>query len=153
MGSSAASSVAGAMIPFLLNGIPPDKELVIKAALEAETAVSGRHLDNILPAYLGGLCLVHDVQDLRYMKLPIRDDIYVCLFTPYMSMPTKESRELLQGPVDLSVFVKQMANALGTAAILNKGNLDDLHHYIWKIYFLSLCEQQQLKTMENSKRI
>ncbi len=130
MGSSAASSVAGAIIPFLLNGIDPDEEIVIEASLEAEGVVSGRHLDNILPAYLGGLYLVHDVQDLRYMKLALRSDLYIALFTPFMSMPTKESRKHLRGPVDLKVFVNQMANSLGTAAILNNGNLDDLKYYM-----------------------
>ena len=134
MGSSAASSVAGAIIPFLLNGMDPEEKIVIEASLEAETVVSGQHLDNILPAYLGGLYLVHDVQDLRYMRLALRSDIYIALFTPFMSMPTKESRKNLQGPVDLEVFVKQMANSLGTAAILSKGNLDDLKYYMEDLF-------------------
>ena len=44
MGSSAASSVAGAIIPFLLNGMDPEEKIVIEASLEAEANVSGRHL-------------------------------------------------------------------------------------------------------------
>ena len=89
MGSSAASSVAGAIAAFSSSGKTPEDRIVLLSALEAEAFVSGRHLDNILPAYMGGLCLVHDVQDLRYMRLPLREDIYICLFTPHMLMPTK----------------------------------------------------------------
>jgi homoserine kinase len=49
-------------------------------------------------------------------------------------MPTKESRKQLQGPVSLDVFVNQMANSLGTAAILSSGNLNDLKYYMKDLF-------------------
>ena len=150
MGSSAASSVAGALIPFLLHGVEPVESVVIEAALEAEGIVSGRHLDNILPAYLGGLCLVHDVQKYRYMRLGVRDDIHIALFTPFMMMPTKESRKALQGPVDVDVFVQQMANSLGTISILRDGNLDDLKYYM-KDLFSEPIRTKEIKQYEQFK--
>ena len=150
MGSSAASSVAGALIPFLLHGVEPVESVVIEAALEAEGIVSGRHLDNILPAYLGGLCLVHDVQKYRYMRLGVRDDIHIALFTPFMMMPTKESRKALKGPVDVDVFVQQMANSLGTISILRDGNLDDLKYYM-KDLFSEPIRTKEIKQYEQFK--
>ena len=68
------------------------------------------------------------------MKLALRSDIHIALVHTIYVHANKESRKYLQGPVDLEVFVKQMANSLGTAAILNKGNLDDLKYYMEDLF-------------------
>src|SRR5688572_27720331 len=57
MGGSAASSVAGAYAAALALGQSPAMRDVIAAALEGESVVAGRHLDNIAPSVVGGLAL------------------------------------------------------------------------------------------------
>src|SRR5262245_12338652 len=58
-GGSAASAVAGAVAANALLGQPLEPLGVLRAALEAEAHVAGRHADNVAPALLGGVVLVH----------------------------------------------------------------------------------------------
>src|SRR5438105_8200979 len=59
MGGSAASAVGGALGAALASGsASPDSKDIMRAALEAESIVAGRHLDNIAASTLGGLTIV-----------------------------------------------------------------------------------------------
>ena len=57
-GGSAASAVAGAVAVNALCGSPLGTEALLEACLLAESTVAGRHLDNLAPSLLGGICLV-----------------------------------------------------------------------------------------------
>ena len=57
-GGSAASAVAGAVATNALCGSPLPTEALLDACLLAESTVAGRHLDNLAPSLLGGICLV-----------------------------------------------------------------------------------------------
>ena len=60
---------------------------MIEAALEAESAVSGRHLDNIAPSLLGGLCVVEKSgETLDATVIPVDMDLYYVMMTPRIKL-------------------------------------------------------------------
>jgi len=129
MGGSAASSVAGAYAALLALGEEKD---VIAAALEGESAVAGRHLDNIAPSILGGLALSRSVDPIDVVKLPVAAEWWVALVTPRVRIQTKDARALLPNDSPRAEWIQQMANtaalahafAVGDGALLRRA-LDD----------------------------
>jgi len=134
MGGSAASSVAGAYAAALALGDPFDATKIIAAALEGESAVAGRHLDNIAPSTVGGLALSRSVDPIDVIKLPVKADWWVALVTPRVRIQTKDARALLPDQSDRAMWIQQMANttalahafAIGDGALLRRA-LDDLY--------------------------
>lgn len=63
-GGSAASAVAGAVAVNHLLGRPLGFPALLMAALEAETVVAGRHLDNLAPSLLGSAVLIRSMDPL-----------------------------------------------------------------------------------------
>jgi homoserine kinase len=157
MGGSAASSVAGAYAAALAVGnvIPSEVEgsgragkdarathpdpsttlgMTLRAALEGESAVAGRHLDNIAPSTVGGLALSRSVDPIDVIKLPVKADWWVALVTPRVRIQTKDARALLPDQTDRATWIQQMANttalahafAIGDGALLRRA-LDDLY--------------------------
>ncbi|MDQ3282062.1 MAG: homoserine kinase [Acidobacteriota bacterium] len=132
MGGSAASSVAGAYAAGLALGQSPQPREVIAAALEGESAVAGRHLDNIVPSVFGGLGLSRCTDPIDATKLPVNADWWLALVTPQVRIETKEARALLPNETDRATWIQQMANttalvhafATGDAALLGRA-LDD----------------------------
>lgn len=134
LGGSAASSVGGAAAAMLaLNGkLVVDH--VILDALAGESVVSGRHLDNILPATIGGLVLSRSIDPLDYVRLAVAEPWWVALVTPALRIETKTARAILDDRVSRSVWVQQMANtaamvhafATGDGALLSRA-LDDVY--------------------------
>jgi homoserine kinase len=116
MGGSAASSVAAVYATALAMGMAPQPHEIIAAALEGESAVAGRHLDNIAPAVLGGLALVRSMQPIDVVALPVKADWMVALVTPDVRIETKAAREMLPATTERAVWVQQMAN---TAAVVH----------------------------------
>ena len=109
LGSSAASSVAGAFAAaHYFNKL--DKAWMIEAALEAESAVSGRHLDNIAPSLLGGLCVVEKSgETLDATVIPVDMDLYYVMMTPRIKLDTKSGRAILPKSLDTASWVKQLS--------------------------------------------
>lgn len=133
MGGSAASSVAGAYAAALaIDRI--DLNAVIAAALEGESAVAGRHLDNIAPSVYGGLALARSVDPIDVIALPVAAAWWVALVTPRVRIQTKDARALLPNECDRATWIQQMANttALAHAFATGDGQLlrracDDLY--------------------------
>ncbi|HVR41213.1 MAG TPA: homoserine kinase [Thermoanaerobaculia bacterium] len=125
MGGSAASSVGGAYAAALAIGDDIDTNKIIAAALEGESAVAGRHLDNIAPCVLGGLALVRSVDPIDVVALPVRAAWWVALVTPRVRIQTKEARALLPQECDRATWIQQMANttALAHAFAIGDGDL------------------------------
>ena len=90
MGGSAASAVAG--------------------ALAAESAVAGRHLDNIAPCVLGGLALVRSTDPVDVIPIALKDHWWVALLTPHIRIETRSARAILPAAWERSEWVQQMAN-------------------------------------------
>lgn len=115
MGGSAASSAAGAYAAALALGQMPDKREIIAAALEGESAVAGRHLDNIAPSVVGGLALVRTLDPIDVIKLPVAADWWIALVTPRVRIQTKDARALLPDATDRDTWIQQMANTTALA--------------------------------------
>jgi homoserine kinase len=125
MGGSAASSVAGAYAAGLALGQSPASPDVLAAALEGESFVSGRHLDNIAPAVVGGLALSRSIDPIDVVKISVAADWWVALVTPRVRIQTKDARALLPNECDRATWVQQMANttALAQAFVTGDGEL------------------------------
>ncbi|MGA7614362.1 MAG: homoserine kinase [Thermoanaerobaculia bacterium] len=115
MGGSAASSVGGAYAATLAAGAAVDTNEIMAAALEAEEVVAGRHLDNIAPSTLGGLCLVRGVDPVDVISVAAPESWRVALVTPRVRISTRDARGVLPEQWDSASWIQQMAN---TAALL-----------------------------------
>lgn len=141
MGGSAASSVAAAYAAALSveqTFLSASEQTgmsalhIIAAALEGESAVAGRHLDNIAPSVVGGLALSRSVDPIDVIKLPVAADWWIALVTPRVRIQTKDARALLPNETDRATWIQQMANttalahafAIADAALLRR-SLDD----------------------------
>ena len=134
MGGSAASSVAGAYAAGLALGQSPAMRDVIAAALEGESAVAGRHLDNIAPSALGGLALSRSTSPIDVVKLPVAAAWWIALVTPSVRIRTKDARAILPETSDRATWIQEMANttalahafATGDGALVSRA-LDDVY--------------------------
>ena len=122
LGASAASALAGAMAAAYFTGNLDDHLNILTSALEAEAAVSGRHLDNIAPCYYGGLTLVQSINPPTIAMIPTKKNWWIALFTPTCKLDTKHARSILPQTVDTKIFVQQMANTAALVAAFAQGN-------------------------------
>ena len=106
LGSSAASAVAAAVATDALLGRQLNRLELLAICLEAESAVSGRHADNIAPALYGGIVLLGENS---IKSLPVPTDIKLCLITPKLTIATAKARAVLPESVPLSQLVQQTA--------------------------------------------
>ncbi len=134
LGGSAASSVAGACAAAMACGMEPRPEEIMAAALEGETFVSGRHLDNIAPATLGGLVLSRSIDPIDVVPIQVPPGWQVALITPKVRVETKAARAILPAQWDRDSWVQQMANTAALTAAFTSGDralarraLDDLY--------------------------
>ena len=99
-GSSAASAVAAAVgVAALLDHSLPD-DVLLNCALDGEELASGsRHLDNVAPALLGGLCL--GTPDREMVSLPA-PDWWIVIIHPQVTLRTADARAALPESVPLS---------------------------------------------------
>lgn len=133
MGGSGASAVAGAYAAALASGVnSPDMNLVMAAALEAESVIAGRHLDNIAASALGGLTLTLSVDPIDVVSVPVPARWHIVLLTPKVRVETKAARSILPQQWDRALWIQQMANtsalvcafACGDAPLVRRA-LDD----------------------------
>jgi homoserine kinase len=109
-GGSASSAVAGAVAANALLGNPLDEAALLLAALEAESAVAGRHADNIAPALVGGIVLVRSLEPLDIVRIPAPAALRVALVHPEQRLRTADARAVLPSAVDRGVALRQCAN-------------------------------------------
>ena len=122
MGGSAASSVAGAYAAALAAGHPFTTDEILAAALEGESAVAGRHLDNIAPSVVGGLALSRSVDPIDVIRIEVAADWWVALVTPRVRIQTKDARALLPMESDRAEWIQQMANTTALALAFSTGD-------------------------------
>ena len=109
-GGSAASAVAGAVAMNALLGAPLDELAILSAALDAETAIAGRHADNVAPALLGGVVLVRSIDPLDVVRVPFPAALRVVLLHPEQRLRTADARAALPDRVDRGTALQQSAN-------------------------------------------
>jgi homoserine kinase len=122
-GGSAASAVAGALAASLLLDRPLAVETLLLSALEAETAVAGRHADNIAPILLGGLVLIRNIDPLDLVRIPVPPSLWLVLALPERAMSTREARALLPATVTREVALHQSAQVAAIVAACFLGDL------------------------------
>ena len=122
-GGSAASAVAGAAAVNALLGDVLDTGALLACCLDAEAKVSGRHLDNIASALLGGIVLVRSLDPIDVVRLPVPTGLRIVLAHPEQRLSTAKSRGALPPTVAREVMTHQMAQV---AAMVAACYADDL---------------------------
>lgn len=123
LGSSAASAVAAAFAVNLALGSPLRRADLVEPCLQAESAVSGRHADNVAPALLGGLVLVRSLDPIDVIRLPLPDGLVFALVTPDMELLTRTARAVLPREVPLGVMTRNSANLAAIVSACHTGDL------------------------------
>ena len=96
LGSSAASSVGGALAVAELLGGAFDRDELIMCALEGERAVSGSvHADNVAPCVVGGITLIRSYSPMELLSLPVPDGLRIAVVHPHTAVVTAEARRLV----------------------------------------------------------
>jgi len=122
-GGSAASAAAGAGAANALLDAPLEPTMLIEAALEAETAIAGRHLDNVAPSILGGLVLIRAMDPLDVVSLPVPGGLHIVLVRPEMPLRTADARRALPLEIPLDTAIHQMAQVGAIVAAAASGDL------------------------------
>jgi homoserine kinase len=126
LGSSAASSVAGAMAVNELFGAPLSKRELLPHALAGERAAAGSaHADNAAPCLLGGIVLIRGYDPLDWLQLPVPRALRVVVVHPHARVETSRARALLRGygfPIEQAVA--NLGNLGAFVAALYREDLD-----------------------------
>lgn len=122
-GGSAASAVAGALAVNTLLGDPLGRDELLGAALEAESRVAGRHLDNVAPALMGGIVLVRSLDPIDLVPIPVPDRLWIVLASPAQSLRTAEARAVLPRQVPRELALYQAAQVAAVVAACQSGDL------------------------------
>lgn len=124
LGSSAAAAVGGARAAAILLGYEDDLDGILAAAAEAESGQSGYHLDNVVPAFVGGITLAP--------AQPVVADIYACpipasmwlaVVTPNQKLTTHAARQALPSTTPMSEWTGELAAGSRLIAALFSGSL------------------------------
>ncbi len=122
-GGSAASAVAAALATNLLLDQPLDTDALLRASLEAESALAGRHADNLAPSLLGGLVLIRSLDPIEVIRLPVPSALRIVLAHPDQSMATREGRAVLPDMVTRATALHQAAQVGCIVAAAFAGDL------------------------------
>jgi len=122
-GGSAASAVAGAVATNALLGNPLGTDALLASCLDAESAVAGRHLDNIAASLLGGIVLVRTLDPIEVIKLPVPTGLILVLVQPAQRLTTADSRRALPAQVARADVIQQMGNAGAMVAACYTGDV------------------------------
>jgi len=123
-GGSAASAVAAAVAVDALLGKTLTAGELIAAALVAESRVSGRHADNIIPALLGGIILIRSLEPLDFVRLAVPEQLRIVLVHPGYRVSTHDARRALPEWVDRPTAIHQMAQVGAIVSALATGDLE-----------------------------
>jgi homoserine kinase len=123
-GGSAASACAAAVAVNALLGARLSREKLLEACLEAETAVAGRHADNVAPCLYGGLVLARSLDPLDIVRLGYPKRLLVVLAEPRLRLETGEARRRLPASVPRQDAVAQAANLAAMVTALERGDFE-----------------------------
>ena len=124
LGSSAGSCAAAALA--FLKAFPKSRDLgiagVLRAAVEGEAAVSGRHFDNLAGALLGGFVVLGSSEPLLLTREPVSPRIALAIAIPDFALRTADMRKILPPVVPLSDAVSNVGHAAILALALARGD-------------------------------
>ena len=126
LGSSGASSAAGAVAVNELLGRPLSQRDVVSSAMEGERAASGTpHADNVAPSVMGGIVLVRSYQPFDVIALPLPENLHISVVHPHCEVSTAEARRLVKGRTySLDDIVPNLGNIAAFVAALGRGDLE-----------------------------
>lgn len=122
-GGSAASAVAGAVAANGLLDRPLGNDELLLAALESESALAGRHADNLAPSLLGGLVLIRSLEPLDLVRLPVPPPLRIVLAHPAQALDTRDGRAVLPDRVTREVALHQAAQVAAIVAAASAGDV------------------------------
>lgn len=123
MGSSSASSVAGAVAAnALLNDKFNEARLLEFCRFGESVACGTGHADNVAPALLGGFILIRkDERGEEIVRLKAPGSWRAVVVHPRLSLSTREARRVLPKQVTLSSLTGNLSNAAAViAALMNR---------------------------------
>ncbi len=121
LGSSAASSVAGAYAVNKLIGEPLSKEELLPFAMQGEASADGAwHADNVGPSLLGGIVLIRSNEELDIAQLPVPENLWAAVVHPDIEILTKVAREILPTHIPMADATEQIGNLGGLICGLMK---------------------------------
>ena len=125
LGSSGASSAAGAVAANEILGRPLSLHDVVLSAMEGECAASGTpHADNVAPSVMGGFVLVRSYDPFEIVQLPVPDDLRIAVVHPHCQVSTSEARRLVkERTYGLDVIVPNTGSVAALVAALYRGDL------------------------------
>ncbi len=126
LGSSAASSVAGAAaVNALFDGALSDEALV-GCGLRGEAAASGApHPDNVAPCVLGGIVLMRGHDPLDLIRLPVPAPLRVVVVHPHVEVLTAVARRLVaERRFAIGQAVANLGNIAAFVHALHTGDLE-----------------------------
>lgn len=115
-GGSAASAVAGAVATNALLANPLDSDALLASCLDAESAVTGRHLDNIAASLFGGIVLVRTLDPIEVIRLPVPARLMLVIAHPAQQLTTADARRALPSQVLRADVVHQIGNSSAMVA-------------------------------------
>ncbi len=126
LGSSAASSVAGAVAVNELFGAPLARRELLAHAMAGERVASGAaHADNAAPGLLGGFVLIRSYDPLDVIDLPVPSRLRVAVVHPHCRVSTQTARALLRGRgFVIEQTVANLGNLGALVAGLYRGDLE-----------------------------
>ena len=126
LGSSAASSVGGAVAVNALLGGSLSPEALVACALRGEAAASGTaHADNVAPSALGGIVLIRASDPLDLVRLPVPDALRVVLVHPHAEVLTAEARRLVaEKRFTIGQAVANLGDIAALVSALHRGDLE-----------------------------
>ena len=126
LGSSGASSAAGAFAANELFGSPLSPLEVVQSAMEGERAASGSaHADNVAPSVMGGIVLVRSYSPLEIISLPLPGRLHISVVHPHCTVSTAEARRLVKARTyTIDEIVPNLGNVAALVAALASGDLN-----------------------------
>ena len=125
LGSSGASSAAGAVAANELLGRPLSQSEVVVSAMEGERAASGTpHADNVAPSVMGGIVLVRSYHPFEVVSLPVPSNLHIAVVHPHCKVSTAEARRLVkERRYSLDEIIPNLGNIAALVAALSSGDL------------------------------
>lgn len=118
LGSSAGAICAGLLAANLQMPEPVSIGELIEVAVDLEG-----HPDNVVPALLGGFCIVLDTGPRpQWLRLPVPADLVFTIASPQMQIPTAAARRMLPRRVPLADAVFNVGRAAMLVAAITQGD-------------------------------
>jgi homoserine kinase len=122
--------VAGAVAVNALLNLGLSEHQLVEAALEAESHVAGRHLDNILPSLIGGIVLIRDAASFDYMRMEAPRALRVVLAQPEQRLRTLDARAVLPAEIPRDVALYQAAQVAAMVLAFTSNDLTILRRAV-----------------------